>query len=215
MIKGIIFDMDGVIIDSEIIHYEVFRDVSRKHGIESSFEDYNKYVGSTDEAIYSAFKEKYNLKEDLDYLIKEHQDRFMEILDMKKDIQPIKGVKELIIEFHNRGYKLALASSAPYMNIDKVLDLFNIETYFDIRISGEDLEQGKPHPGIFLNAAKFLKLNPKECLVIEDSKNGVLAAKRAGMKCLGYRNENSGEQDISKADLIIDDFSTLDISSII
>jgi len=106
-----------------------------------------------------------------------------------------------------RGYTIAIASSGLKKNIDLILQKLNIVEYFDLIVSGEQVIKGKPEPDIFLTISEHYHINPNDCIVIEDSKNGVLAAKAAGMYCVGYYNPGSGKQDLSKADLIINHFN--------
>jgi HAD superfamily hydrolase (TIGR01509 family) len=111
--------------------------------------------------------------------------------------------------------KLGIASSAQKRLIDYILEKFEIKQLFDSVISADDITHGKPNPEILPVCARKLKVNPAECLVVEDSRLGVQAAKTAGMKCLGYRNPDNGKQDLSKADLITDDLSKLDIQKLL
>jgi beta-phosphoglucomutase-like phosphatase (HAD superfamily) len=111
--------------------------------------------------------------------------------------------------------KLGIGSSSHRKLITYVLKKLEIENLFEAVIGAEDITCGKPNPEIFLMCAKTLNANPVECLVVEDAKLGVEAAKTAEMKCLGYRNPSSGKQDLSKADLITDDLSKLDIQKLL
>ena len=106
---------------------------------------------------------------------------------------------------------IAIASSSPKIFIEAVVEKIGIRQYFKILISGEEIERSKPEPDIFLKAALLLNVNPSECLVVEDSKSGTIAAKKAGMKCIGYQNFNSGNQDLSNADFIVNDIREIDI----
>ena len=94
-----------------------------------------------------------------------------------------------------------------------VVSKFELEDYFSCILSGEEVENGKPAPDIYVETAKKLGIVPEECIVIEDSKNGVMAAKEAGMKCIGFKNINSGEQDLSKADYIVNSIVEIKIQS--
>jgi beta-phosphoglucomutase-like phosphatase (HAD superfamily) len=98
-------------------------------------------------------------------------------------------------------------------HIDNVLQKLDLVHYFSFKVSGADLPKSKPDPMIFRKAAEMIDVTPNSCLVIEDSYNGVTAAKAAGMICIGYKNEHSGNQDLSKADLIIEDFGTFNIGT--
>lgn len=217
MIKAVIFDMDGVIIDSEPIHKQVEESLFKKLNIKVSEEEHNSYVGKTSIEMWREIKLKYNLGKDIlaEEIVIEEVDRYIEHLLAKDDIKPIMGVRKLINELYIKDIKLALASSAVRRSIETVINLFELGEYFSISISGEDIEDGKPCPDIFLKVANELGVNPMECVVIEDSRNGVIAAKTAGMKCIGFKNRNSGNQDLSRADMVIDSLSQIDYKKVL
>lgn len=123
--------------------------------------------------------------------------------------QPISGITELLVSINKHNTTMAVASSSSIRFIEAVLRKLNIDKYFKLYISGEEIKKSKPDPDIFLKTAEMLQIKPKECIVIEDSKNGVIAAKKAGMKCIGYINPNSGNQDLSEANVVISDFNAL------
>ena len=214
MLKGVIFDMDGVIVDSEPIHYRIFKKYSRELGFEIPDEEYNTFIGSNNRAIYTILKQKYNLKPETEEMIKTYEKRCNEYYDTAQDEKPIKNVDILIKQLHSEGIKLAIASSSPIESINAVTKLFDLKEYFDRLVSGSRLSSPKPAPDIFLMAAGQLGLEPSECAVVEDSQNGVTAAKAAGMKCIGFKNKNSGNQDISSADIIIDSFEDISVEEI-
>lgn len=119
-----------------------------------------------------------------------------------------------MLDVYNEKYLLALASSNNRKIVDSIMDRFDLSKYIKVSISGEDVLKGKPNPEIFLKAAKKLDVKPSNCVVIEDAFAGVQAAKAAGMKCIGYKNLNSGKQDLSDADLIVESFSELSLDCI-
>lgn len=211
MIKGVIFDMDGVIIDSEPMHYEVFMQYSKEVlGLNIAREEYNTFIGTTNTHIFTVLKEKYGLKPEVPELVNKYEEQIEEFLLKSKDsILPIDGVDILAGNLHKENIKLAVASSSAKRRINIVADMFDMDKYFTSKISGEEIKHSKPAPDIFLLAAKTLGLLPEECVVIEDSTNGVTAAKAAGMKCIGFNNPSSVNQDISKSDLIINSFAEL------
>jgi HAD superfamily hydrolase (TIGR01509 family) len=208
MIKAVIFDMDGVIIDSEPIYFRIISEMLREMEIEITRDELSKFVGRSD--LWETFKEKYELDYNVDDISDEEQKRFLSYLKNHFEDGPIDGVADLIKELENKGYSLVLASSSKMENINSVLTKLGLIDHFSLRISGADLETSKPHPEIFLEAAKMAQTTQEECLVIEDSENGVKAAKAAGMKCIGYQNPNSGNQDLTSADWIIDHFDQFD-----
>jgi len=123
-------------------------------------------------------------------------------------------VRNLLNEIKYSELKLALGSSSPKKLINEVISNFDLGNYFKIVRSGENVENGKPAPDLFLKISEELEIKPENILVIEDSHNGVKAAKKAGMNCIGFSNNNSGNQDLSIADLIIEDFSKLTLEQI-
>lgn len=212
MISCVIFDMDGVIIDSEPIYFEVEQQLFKEVGLELTREEHATYVGRSD--LWHSVKEKYQLDIDPEEITSKEKSRYLEIIKTSFDDDPIDGVSELIKVLDDKGITLVLASSSEMKNIELVLTKFNLIEYFDLRISGADLETSKPHPEIFEKAAAMAETPPKNCIVIEDSANGVIAAKAANMTCIGYRNPNSGNQDLSAADWIIDSFDEFDLEKL-
>ena len=214
-VKCVIFDMDGVIIDSEPLHYKVFKVFSQSLGIQIPDEEYNRYVGASDKEIFTLVRERYGLPQQAEELAAAYIRKYMEFLGSPGTEKPISGVDRLIQDLHENGVILGLASSATRETIDRVLQMFHLERYFKIRVSGLEVPEGKPAPDVFLRTAELLKVPPEYCTVIEDSHNGVKAAKAAGMTCIAYRNPNSGDQDLSRADFIIEDFRELSYEKLI
>ena len=160
--------------------------------------------------MYAVLKEKYQLAEEVTALVEEYEEKCSAYLTESKTEKPILGVDVLVKNLYQNNIRLALASSSPKKNIKLVLEMFGLAPYFEVVVSGQEVVNSKPSPDIFLRAAKLLNLLPEECLVFEDSKNGVAAAKEAGMKCIAFYNPNSGKQDLSRADHIIESFAEVD-----
>jgi len=209
--RAVIFDMDGVIIDSEPLHLKIEREIVEEYGGRLSSKEYEEFVGTSDYHMWSSLKRRYNLKPSVEELIMLKKQRLAENIDK---IELVDNFFEFMLKLYKREYLLALASSNNRKIINLVMDKFNLNKYIRISISGEEVLKGKPDPEIFLKAAKKLDVSPDCCLVIEDSHAGVQAAKAAGMKCIGYKNPNSGNQDLSEADLIVKSFSDLSVNSI-
>lgn len=212
MKRAVIFDMDGVIVDSEPAHIKAEKQILMQHGVKVTTEDLRAYTGTTAEFEFTDLIGKHHLRATPEQLIREKDVVLFELLE--KETQPTKGVIALIRDLKQHGFKLGIASSGRRKLVFYFLKKLKIEHLFDTVVCAEDITHSKPHPEIFLKAAERLREEPKNCIVIEDSKLGVEAAKRAGMICVGFRNPNSGNQDLSKADLIIDDFTKLDIQSL-
>jgi len=213
MIKAVIFDMDGVIVDSEPMHIEAEKRILLRYGVKISTDELRTYTGTTAEFEFTDLIRKYNLNTTVDRLFREKETLLFELLERKT--RPTKGVVKLLRSLKQRGLKLAVASSGHRKLVHYFLEKLKIAALFDSVVCAEDVTRSKPDPEIFLKAAKGLRVDPTECIVIEDAKLGVEAAKSAGMKCIGYRNPNSGNQDLSKADLVVDNFTKLDVQSVI
>jgi HAD superfamily hydrolase (TIGR01509 family) len=201
--------MDGVIIDSEPIHQECERSMFKQLGINISDEEHNAFVGTTDETMWSRLINLYNLPIKITEAIQLQRSLYLEYLEQEDCIVTLPYVSQTISNLNKHGFLLALASSSPHIHIDYILNKFELKRHFHVIVSGEDVEAGKPHPGIFLKTAKLAGVKPGSCVVIEDSYNGVTAAKKANMKCIGFINPNSGNQDLSQADLLISSFKDL------
>ena len=205
MIKAFIFDMDGVIIDSEPSHIQSEIELMKRYGVHLEQKDLEIYTGQTAKFMFEDLSKKHNLKTDWQSLNEEKEQLFIPLL---KKAEAIPGVLSFVMFLKNKGYKLALASSSKKNLIKIVLQNLQLEEIFKVAISGEDVTHCKPDPEIFLKAAEMLHVKPEECCVVEDAENGVKAAKRAGMKCIGFSAPGMN-QDLSKADQVIKDFSKL------
>ena len=202
---GVIFDMDGVIIDSEPIHFACEKEIFKRFGIAVSDEEHNRFVGTSDETLWSHMDSRYGLPVSITDAIQLTKLLYMGYLEMNP-IVPIPHVPELLAELHENDFSLVLASSSPHEQINYILENFGFKRYFQATVSGEDMKAGKPDPDIFLKAAQMARVDPWNCLVIEDSHHGVTAAKKAGMKCIGFLNPNSGNQDLSQAGRTVHSF---------
>jgi HAD superfamily hydrolase (TIGR01509 family) len=124
------------------------------------------------------------------------------------------GVEELIKDLYANGIQLVLASSSAHVTIERIFIRFNLHHYFTHIVSGEDFPKSKPHPAIFIKAAELSGTPVENCIVIEDSTNGIMAAKAAGIYCIGYNSVNTKLQDYSLADEVISNFNELSFDSI-
>lgn len=209
MKKTIIFDMDGVIVDTEPVHkYAYFQHFSALN-IDVSHEMYTTFTGNSTKNVYQTLKERFNLPHEVQDLVNAKRSIFNDAFDNKEDLFLLEGVEDLIKDLHQNGMQLILASSAAKVTIERIFNRFKLHQYFSHVVSGEDFPKSKPHPAIFEHAAS-LSVAPKEhCLVIEDSTNGIVAAKAAGIYCIGYDSVNSKAQDYSLADMVISHFNEI------
>lgn len=211
MIKAVIFDMDGVISDTQKFHGEIESSIFEKHGIKlSPREIEEKYAGMSDKEFFETVFNKFNKKLYVEGAIEEKWDTLLK--SAKGKISGIYGITELVKRLHDSNLKLGVASASRKEFIELVLSELRLTEYFDAITSSTEVESGKPNPDIFLLTAKKLNANPKECLVIEDGKLGVTASKRAGMKCIWinwhHKNDNI------EADKIVDELKDINLSII-
>lgn len=214
MLKAVIFDMDGVIIDSEPLHHKAYYDMFNEVDIKVSKEFYESFTGQSTINICKRLCDHFSLIESPETLVGIKRKHYKQFFESNSDLTLIDGVLDLIKEYHSNGLTLVLASSAAMTSINQIFERFELEQYFVAKLSGGDLKQSKPHPEIFINAVQASGYSKNECIVIEDSTNGIEAAKGAGVFCVGFDSFHSKNQDYSKADLVIKDFNEIRFNKI-
>lgn len=201
--------MDGVIIDSEEIHKKAYYQTFEAIGVTVSDDLYKTFTGSSTINAFQKLVAHFNLNLSPEELVLHKRKRYVNFFENDPNLHLVKGVENLIKHFYNKGFTLVLASSSAMVNIDRVFKRFDLDRFFTAKISGADLTASKPHPEIFEKAA-ILGNTPKEnCIVIEDSDNGVHAANGANIFVIGYQNPMAEGQTLENADLVINDFNTL------
>lgn len=213
MIKAVIFDMDGVMIDSEPLWEKTERILLSRRGIDYSPEYRDRIVGLNQRDSGTLLVETFNLKEPVDGIISERVEILTSIYEEELELVP--GLLPLLDEIRNTDYLLAVASSSPMRVIKFVLDMFSLNEYFPVVVSGECTDYGKPHPAIYLRAAELLAVGPRECVAIEDSINGVNSAKAAGMYCIAVPDKRLSPGAFDNADLVIRKISEIPLSKIL
>lgn len=206
--------MDGVIVDTEPVHYFAYQQHFKHLEIDVPEEMYASFTGNSTKNVYQRLKETFRLLDEVDGLVDYKRELFNNAFDQKEDLDLLPGVKDLIVNLHNSGFQLILASSSAKVTIGRIFRRFELYPYFSHIVSGEDFPKSKPHPAIFQKAVELSGTPTEECIVIEDSTNGVRAAKAAGIFCVGYRSEHSRLQDLQEADMIINHFDKLTIDRI-
>jgi beta-phosphoglucomutase len=203
--RAVIWDMDGVLVDSGEFHYLSWRETTRRHGYEYTREEFVSDFGMLNSDILRRLGGPELAEDFIKRLVDEKEDLFLEMVRNK--LEPLPGVLPVLQKLHAKGIPMAVASSSPRKNIDAVLGELQITEYFHVVLSVGSMP-GKPEPDIFLEAARLLGFPPAECLVIEDSIAGVAAAKSAGMACIAITTTNPSEH-LQDADLIIDRYENL------
>jgi len=206
MIKAVIFDLDGVIINSEPLHDESTAIVLQKNGISISEKERKQFLGLNDKEIFSQVVKENKLKKTPEDLIQEREKVYFDLIK-KKGLDLFPGVLEAIQKFSKR-YKLAITTSSEKSKVDFTLKKFNLSQYFPIIITGEDITKGKPDPEPYIKTIKQLGVKSKECLVIEDSINGMKSALDAGCFCIAVTNTFPAAQ-LKQADMIVQNISEI------
>jgi HAD superfamily hydrolase (TIGR01509 family) len=206
-IAAVIFDMDGVIVDSEPRHEQAFLEVVKeigfgeKHGL--VFAD---YVGRSDYELWRDFVTKNRPKESLEELLRMKRERILKILAQE---EPLFEPVPTLVEALSRRHLLGLASGSERTVVDAVLQLKGLRRFFKATVSASEIKKGKPEPEIFLRTAELLGVAPEECVVIEDSKPGVAAGLAARMQVIAITNTHPAEE-LSKAHHVVSSYAEIE-----
>lgn len=203
-IKAIIFDMDGLLIDSMLHWIELDKEFFATQNKEFDPEYVRKLTGHSQQECMTIVKEYFDLSDkEVRELFLKKKKYVNDIYTVKTDIMP--GVQCLVDKIKVSSFKQAIASGSPLHDITKVVNRFKWRDHFDELISADHVgEVGKPDPAIYVHTAECLQVDPKDCVVFEDAENGVKAAKDAGMSCIAVPDERWSFGNFDKADLIVD-----------
>ncbi|MGX7196809.1 HAD family hydrolase [Enterococcus olivae] len=212
MIDTIIFDMDGVIVDSEYTFLRSKTEMLREAGHDKEESYQFQFMGTTADFMWQTMKDELSLPLSVPEYIEE-MDRRREAIMKEDGVRAIPHVGELIQSLATAGFKLGVASSSRQVEIEANLEELGLLRYFSTVLSSEEVENSKPAPDVFLKVAELLDAKPESCLVFEDTGNGSRAAKAAGMYCIGFANPEFPPQKLV-ADEVIQDFRTIDVEGL-
>ncbi|MCL2840863.1 MAG: HAD family phosphatase [Defluviitaleaceae bacterium] len=206
MVKAIIFDMDGVLIDSQPLHYEIDIRVLKTCGYNATLDTVTPYTGISNPDRWQKYKHNLNLDTSVDKLIQLAEEAMRDIFN-HTHFTAIGGIPDLLKGIKSLGLPCGVASSSSHELIQLVLSRTGIGAYFDVLTSGEDVKNGKPAPDIYLKATKAMGFSPEACIAFEDATPGICAAKNAGLTCIAYKNPNTHGQDFARADFVINHYN--------
>ncbi|MDA9622617.1 HAD family phosphatase [Flavobacteriaceae bacterium] len=209
MLKAVIFDMDGVIVNSEPLHHLAYKKMFEEFKLDVSNSLYESFTGQSTYSICEQLCEIFDLKVDPNALVLSKRKHFKIIFENDSSFEMIDGAMNLIKDYFENNLTLVLASSASMTNIERIFKKFDLNKFFKAKISGADLKESKPNPEIFIKAAELSGFKKEECIVIEDSTSGITAAKSAQIYCVGYDSLNSKNQNYDKANLVINNFNEI------
>lgn len=203
--------MDGVLVDSEPWHYEIESKLFEQLGLNVPEDVHLTYVGTDAVHLYSDLRKRYNLSMSVPELIEWDSEYRVKIFREMDNIKPNPGLIDLLNEIRRSGLKVGIATSSIYELVEIILEKCGINSYFETIATTDQAGKSKPAPDVYLLAAKNLGVLPENCVVIEDSSNGIKAAKSAGMFCIAYQQHNDLLQDASHADKLIHGFKEINL----
>lgn len=207
--EAIIFDMDGVLVDSEPFHREIEKKLFKHFQLNITDEEHNTYMGKASDVMWSEIIRNKNLSLDVCEMVKVNYQESKKYFSGLSHINPISGVVDLLNELRNKRIPMAVASSSDQDTVELIMEKSGLNEYFRYLVSSSKIGKSKPEPDIFLYTAKLMNTLPEKCVVIEDSANGIKATKAAKMYCVAYVGASSDNQDQSLADTQINKFSEL------
>ena len=213
MLKAVLLDMDGTLLDSESCHLEAVKRLLKELGIDASSDNIDYGAGTDYETIWEENIRRFDIGLPLEELLKRQINVTVRYFNEAK-IYEARGVTAFLKLMKEKGMLLAVGSSSPVRVVDTILKKLCIDEYMDYICGAEDVELVKPAPDVFVHIAEYLGVEPAECIVIEDSPVGIEAAKNAGMKCIAVSDNESVNDVALQADKIVFSFSELDYASL-
>lgn len=209
--QALIFDMDGVLIDSEPIHIAVEKQIYEHLSIPFDELKHARFLGTSNRYMWQVLKEENGFEQSVEDVIQYNKQLFFQALSRNTSVSAVAHVENVLKEFKSSGFGLAVASSSGEEVIEKVLQTIGLRHYFEHLVSGESVPKSKPAPDIFIKTAELLGVSNDQCVVIEDSSNGIVAAKKAGMKCIAFTGTGQSYFE-QAADMEISSFEKLNVT---
>ena len=207
---AVIFDMDGVLIDSEPLHFAVLSDLLARAGHTLTRAENEQFIGTTSEAMFSTLITRHGLSGTVDEYIARYDEALLRVL--REPHAPAPGVVALLARAGELRMRVAVASSSRREWVEATIQSLGLSDAFDEVVSGDDVERGKPDPAIYVLTAQRLDVAAHRCLAIEDSPNGVQSARAAGMTVLGVRTEYTAHLHLDGVARTVDSLADLDLS---
>ena len=209
-VEAVIFDMDGVLVDGEPLHFEVVRRLLAEESVEFGEDDYRRYLGTTLESTWSDLRERYGLSRSYEWYA-EAYDREV-VRSYREEAELLPGAEALLGRLAEAAVPLALASSSNREWVDAALDSLGLRRFFAQTVAGDEVSHGKPDPEIYLCAAERLDASPDACLAVEDAPAGIAAARAAGMAVVAVRTPMTDGLPLSDATWAIDSLHDFDLA---
>lgn len=209
MIDAIIFDMDGVLVDSEPFHIEIEKRQFILNQISVSDEEHHEYMGIASDVMWKKIAVRHTLQLPVEELIEQSRTESFRYFSELDEIPVMPGLIDLLEKLRIKKYPLAVASSSFPEIIDLILEKTDLKKYFQVVVSSQEAGKSKPEPDVFLLAARKLGIKPENCLVIEDSANGIKAAHAAEMSCVAFQGPGADPQNQKEADSIVTSYAQL------
>jgi HAD superfamily hydrolase (TIGR01509 family) len=200
--------MDGVLVDSEPLHFEALRAVLAADGLRLDLAEYEGFIGATTEETLTTLIERHALRRSHAQLLAHYDEAILRVFETPRE--PLPGVRAVIARARSDGLRIAVASSSRRLWIDATLRSLGLAQHFDAIVAGDDVVHGKPDPAIYLLAAERLATPPEHCLAIEDSPKGVRSAYAAGMRVLGVRTPYTAHLALDGAERIVNSLTEIE-----
>lgn len=205
VIRAVLWDMDGTLVDSEALHWSSWRDTMASEGSPITHEKFLASFGQRNDSIITRWLGAETAPERLERISNAKEELYRSLV-RKNGISMLPGVESWVRRLHEEGWLQAIASAAPRRNVEVILDALGAARYFQGIVSAEDVERGKPDPEVFLTAASRVGAQPESCIVVEDAAAGIEGARRAGMRSIGISHNGNR----LAADVVVKSFETLD-----